>query len=35
MTAYHPEDVALMVEIFSGRIEHYIFASSTVIYEAT
>ena len=35
MTAYHPEDVALMVEIFSGKIEHYIFASSTVIYEAT
>ena len=35
MTAYHPEDVALIVEILSGKIEHYIFASSTVIYEAT
>ena len=35
MTAYHPEDVALMGEIFSRKIEHYIFASSTVIYEAT
>ena len=35
MTAYHPEDVELMVEIFSGEVEHYIFASSTVIYEAT
>lgn len=35
MTAYHPEDVALMVEIFSNKIEHYIFASSTVIYQAT
>jgi nucleoside-diphosphate-sugar epimerase len=32
MSAYHPEDVRLMYEIFKGRIAHYIFASSTVIY---
>ena len=34
MTAYHPEDVALMVEILDGRVDHYVFASSTVIYSA-
>jgi nucleoside-diphosphate-sugar epimerase len=34
MTAYHPEDVALMVEILDGRVGHYVFASSTVIYAA-
>ena len=32
MTAYHPEDVALMIEILDGRVDHYVFASSTVIY---
>jgi nucleoside-diphosphate-sugar epimerase len=32
MSAYHPEDVKLMHEIFRGRIGHYVFASSTVIY---
>ncbi len=32
MSAYHPADVELMVELFEGRIGHYIFASSTVIY---
>ena len=32
MTAYHPEDVELAVELFRGRVGHYIFASSTVIY---
>ncbi|MCH2623082.1 MAG: NAD-dependent epimerase/dehydratase family protein [Acidimicrobiales bacterium] len=35
MTAYHPRDVALMVEILDGRVDHYVFASSTVIYSAT
>ncbi len=32
MSAYHPEDVRLMVELFRGRTGHYIFAGSTVIY---
>ena len=32
MSAYHPEDVELMVELFRGRIGHYVFASSTAIY---
>jgi nucleoside-diphosphate-sugar epimerase len=35
ISAYRPEDVELMVEIFRGRIGHYIFASSTVIYAAS
>ncbi|HLY81912.1 MAG TPA: SDR family oxidoreductase [Acidimicrobiales bacterium] len=32
ISAYHPEDVELMVELLGGHIGHYIFASSTVIY---
>jgi nucleoside-diphosphate-sugar epimerase len=32
ISAYHPEDVELMLELFLGKIGHYIFASSTVIY---
>jgi nucleoside-diphosphate-sugar epimerase len=32
MSAYHPEDVQLMIELFRGRTGHYVFASSTVIY---
>ena len=32
VSAYLPEDVELMVDIFRGRIAHYIFISSTVIY---
>ncbi len=35
ISAYHPEDVEAMVEIFHGRTGHYIFASSTVIYAAS
>lgn len=35
ISAYRPEDVQLMADIFRGRIGHYIFASSTVIYAAT
>jgi nucleoside-diphosphate-sugar epimerase len=35
ISAYRPEDVALMVELFRGRTGHYVFASSTVIYAAT
>ncbi len=32
VTAYHPEDVDIMMEIFRDRIGHYLFASSTVTY---
>lgn len=35
ISAYRPEDVQLMTEIFQGRAGHYVFASSTVIYAAT
>jgi nucleoside-diphosphate-sugar epimerase len=35
MSAYHPEDVELMVELFHGKTGHYVFASSTVIYAAS
>ena len=32
VSAYHPEDVEIMLEILSGHVGHYIFASSTVVY---
>ncbi len=32
VTAYHPEDVEIMLELFADRIGHYVFASSTVTY---
>ena len=32
VSAYLPSDVELMIDIFRGRIAHYIFISSTVIY---
>lgn len=35
VSAYLPEDVELMIEIFRGRIAHYVFISSTVIYAAS
>lgn len=35
MTAYHPGDVELMIELLADRVGHYIFASSTVTYAAT
>ncbi|MBJ22572.1 MAG: hypothetical protein CL933_24450 [Deltaproteobacteria bacterium] len=35
VSAYLPTDVELMVELFRGRIAHYIFISSTVIYAAS
>jgi nucleoside-diphosphate-sugar epimerase len=35
VSAYRPEDVQLMVDLFRGRTGHYVFASSTVIYAAT
>jgi dTDP-glucose 4,6-dehydratase len=35
VSAYRPEDVRLMVEIFRSRIAHYVFISSTVIYAAS
>ena len=34
MSAYHPDDVNLMMEIFEGRTGQYVFASSTVVYAA-
>lgn len=35
VSAYLPSDVELMVDIFRGRIAHYVFISSTVIYDAS
>jgi len=35
ISGYRPEDVKTMVEIFRGRVGHYIFASSTVIYQSS
>ena len=35
MSAYHPDDVQLMIELFEGKTGHYVFASSTVIYAST
>ena len=35
VSAYLPTDVELMVELFKGRIAHYVFVSSTVIYDTT
>ncbi|MCR9094879.1 MAG: NAD-dependent epimerase/dehydratase family protein [bacterium] len=35
VSAYLPADVELMVDIFRGRIAHYVFISSTVTYAAT
>ena len=35
ITAYHPHDVELMIELFAGHLGHYIFASSTVTYAQT
>jgi nucleoside-diphosphate-sugar epimerase len=34
VSAYRTEDVELMIDIFRGRVGHYIFISSTVIYAA-
>jgi len=34
ISAYQPEDVQSMVDLLRGRVGHYIFASSTVIYAA-
>jgi nucleoside-diphosphate-sugar epimerase len=35
VSAYRPEDVQLMADLFRGRCGHYVFASSTVIYAAS
>ena len=35
LTAYHPPDVEIMLELIEGRTGHYVFASSTVIYAAS
>ncbi len=32
VTAYHPGDVEVMIDILRDRVGHYVFASSTVIY---
>ena len=34
MCAYHPADVETMIELLRGRVGHYVFVSSTVIYAA-
>ncbi len=34
VNAYRPEDVRQMVELLRGRVGHYVFVSSTVIYAA-
>ncbi len=34
VSAYHPEDVEVMMEIFRDAVGHYVFASSTVTYES-
>jgi nucleoside-diphosphate-sugar epimerase len=34
ITAYHPEDVEIMMEIFRDAVGHYVFASSTVTYQS-
>lgn len=34
VTAYHPEDVDIMMEIFRDGVGHYVFASSTVTYRS-
>ncbi len=34
LSAYHPEDVEIMLEILPGHVGHYIFASSTVTYRS-
>jgi 2'-hydroxyisoflavone reductase len=32
VSAYHPSDVETMIELLEGRVGHYVFVSSTVIY---
>lgn len=34
ISAYHPPDVEVMIDTLAGRVGHYLFASSTVIYAA-
>lgn len=34
MTAYHPSDIELMIDVFNGSVGHFIFVSSTVTYAA-
>ena len=35
VNAYRPDDVKLMAELLRGRVGHYVFVSSTVIYAAS
>jgi len=32
VSAYHPDDVQVMIDLLEGRVGHYVFVSSTVIY---
>ncbi|MEM9463761.1 MAG: SDR family oxidoreductase [Actinomycetota bacterium] len=34
VSAYHPEDVDVMMELFRDAVGHYVFASSTVTYQS-
>ncbi|MEM9201431.1 MAG: SDR family oxidoreductase [Actinomycetota bacterium] len=34
VSAYHPEDVEVMMELFRDAVGHYVFASSTVTYQS-
>ena len=34
VSAYHPEDVDIMMELFRDAVGHYVFASSTVTYQS-
>jgi nucleoside-diphosphate-sugar epimerase len=35
VSAYHPADVQIMIDLLEGRVGHYVFVSSTVIYAPT
>jgi nucleoside-diphosphate-sugar epimerase len=35
VSAYNPDDVKVMIELLEGRVGHYVFVSSTVIYAPT
>jgi nucleoside-diphosphate-sugar epimerase len=35
VSAYHPDDVEVMIDLLDGRAGHYVFVSSTVIYASS
>jgi nucleoside-diphosphate-sugar epimerase len=35
VSAYHPTDVEVMIDLLDGRVGHYVFVSSTVIYASS